>query len=112
MRISDWSSDVCLPILAAVGELYLIQLRPIFAGDEQALPFRVPGDAVEHAVIARGAGVLPQPAQIDARTADPGLRVDADDRVGHPDIAPTLAVDRLAFGEHPDRKSTRLTSSH
>src|SRR3546814_1526255 len=62
VRISDWSSDVCSSDL----QLDLEQLRPVFAGDEQAFASGVPRNAIEY--IVDGIGQLAdveQSAEVD-----------------------------------------------
>src|SRR3546814_1120178 len=101
MRISDWSSDVCssdLPDLA-VAQRGARHQPPVAArrGIEED----------ERRVIDRARGARTQ-AEIDSerhRAADPDIGAGLDVREG-------AIVKPVAAHERPDRKSTRLNSSH
>src|SRR3546814_1616706 len=125
MRISDWSSDVCSSDLSSQGlrcaaRSILHRIEP--DGGCACIFKRHPGRACSgtvapqcqysperqgSAAVARREPYIYHPVQTLARTQ--GSRLDQDrDR-------PTLADDRAARrtkGGSPDRKSTRLNSSH
>src|SRR3546814_10430601 len=112
MRISDWSSDVCssdLIDIASAGQ-------PL--GERRADAGHAPGHGLD---IMRDAVEL---GEVTARHLDPDRALDARrehvDAVAdrrHPDIGetrklhPAIELVDKAFGR-PDRKSTRLKSSH
>src|SRR3990167_4031080 len=74
----------------------LEQLRPPFAGDEQAFAACVPGDAVQDVVVRVQARILgDQGRQVDEGFHDAGLGIDAGDAVGLPQVGEDLAVDPL-----------------
>src|SRR3546814_6690512 len=120
MRIRDWSSDVCSSDLAAVEAGH---------GDAETLALAADQVLGRHLAILeidhrRRLAVPAELAFLLAETEAGGVLVDQD--AGHAlrpvatgpahhrvDVARAAAGDeRLAAGEHVDRKSTRLNSSH
>src|SRR3546814_1397846 len=103
MRISDWSSDVCSSDLDA-------PLRPPRLDAEQR-------ESVDHPAFERGdvgAHVAPAPRQVELDIADALARP----MIGITPPAPRIINRELrvqqfgGIGARPDRKSTRLNSSH
>src|SRR3954452_16797374 len=73
----------------------LEELRPQFAGDEEAAVVGVPGDAVEDGFRSGAVGSRQQAGEVDPAEDFARSRRDAGDAVGVPDIGVDLAVDVL-----------------
>src|SRR3954447_12620843 len=81
-------------LTAASDDLYLEQLRPPFAGDEETVVGRIVGNAVEH-VCAGALGGRQQPAEIDVAGDLPARGRDARNIIGLPDVRKDLAFDEF-----------------
>ena len=68
------------------NQLDLVHPGPEFAGDEQVLGLREPGDAVEDAVVLVVGGRGEQARQVDPAGDAAGLGVDDGDPLGPPDV--------------------------
>src|SRR3546814_4219999 len=102
MRISDWSSDVCSSDLEGRAHLDLLRSRGLEVGRREF------GDAV----VATGVEALDLSDGLDpASLAAAADEDDEVDRLGH---EPAWPGDHRLLDEliQPDRKSTRLNSSH
>src|SRR3546814_7288421 len=99
MRISDWSSDVCSSdLLSRDAEIDQNRLGDGPEADVDHAAFE-PEERRQHGQEKPG---------IDAEEEDLEDRVEGDERR---DIL-IVALRKLVPADHPDRKSTRLNSSH
>jgi hypothetical protein len=80
-------------LLAAAGELDFKEAGPELAGDEEAVMGCVPGDAVEYSIAVRVLNVRQEAGEVDPAKDVAGLRRDAGDAIGEPDIGEDLAMD-------------------
>lgn len=80
-----------------VGQSDLEQLRPVFAGDEQAITRAIVGDAVRDVVRAARRCRLTQAGQVDPSVYDARRRVDPRDQLGLPDVGQNLPLYPFEF---------------
>src|SRR5215212_479305 len=114
--IGAWSASAMFLFLPPWSDLYLEQLRPVLAGDEQTVAFGIVGDAVQHAV-GIAVGILDgQLGEVDPALHRAALRVDPGDAVAHPDVGVDFALhifelvealDRFAAKRDPDPLALR-----
>src|SRR3546814_2975775 len=103
MRISDWSSDVCSSdLVEAVGEAIRRAVSRSGTRAKQAAA-AVAGSAV----ITK---VIPMPADLDDDDMESQVELEAVNYIPYP--IEEVNLDFEVLGMMPDRKSTRLNSSH
>src|SRR3546814_2715401 len=114
MRISDWSSDVCSSDLQRRLKAFASRQHVARCPAEDGTHIVIDETRSEALKILSGGARLPYPFGFDHHAADAGSAIQKDEGVRKARVGATSDMIPGEAGVYvsPDRKSTRLNSSH